>query len=284
MSVDFPYAISLGGIVFSGQSSPKPGWYYRSLTDWGRLAESKRNSESNPLGDGDYPGDEIHRGSLVISFEVMYIGEDHADALDARDRLMAWGASRADLPMTVHDEAGEWTRFVEIRNVQPQDTRGRRFLFAAVDVKASDPLRYSPETVIPTGLPDGSGGFSYPFSYPYHYKPSSGAGAIVLRNNGSAETAPILEVTGGLSQGVELTVNGVGRLRLERQIPDGSFVAFDMKDEQAYLDGVSPITTFMTARDWFLVPPHGQATVAIRALGTVTGTPELRGRLRSASW
>lgn len=277
--------IELGGIWFSGNVTSASGFHFSTLKDWGSLPESKTSSDSNPLGDGDFLPGEILRASLQPSFEGAYLGDDHADVLGARDRLMAWGSLRTVQPMTVNDESGAWTRYVSIRNVSVKDTYGGNELEFAVDVLAHDPIRYGPEFSILTGMPDNSGGYSYPYEYPYSYGVSSDSGRLIIPNTGTADGFPLLDVTGGMSQGVELTINGRGRLRLERPINDGQTVTFDTSEQRVFLDGGSPVPSrLLTVRDWFSVPSFGSTTITVRPLGTVTGDPKFIARMRAASW
>lgn len=277
--------IELGGLWFDGTSRIPTGYGFNALTDWSRLPDAKSSSDSNPLGDGDFAPGEIWRESVVISFEGFYLGADHADALEARSRIAGWGSLRTTQEMVVHSDDGSWMRRVSIRSVTFKDTHGRDTLQFAVDVLAHDPIRYGPEFTITTGMPDNSGGYSYPYSYPYSYAMSSNSGRLVIPNTGSADGYPLLEVTGGMSQGVELIVNGRGRLRVERPIGDTQSLVFDTAEQRVFLDGISPIPSrLVTARDWFSVPPEGSTTVTVRPLGTVTGDPKFNARMRAASW
>lgn len=277
--------IELGGLWFDGSGRSDTRFGFTDLLDWGRLSDAKSSSDSNPLGDGDFEPGEILRESLAPSFNGFYLGQDHADALAARSRLSAWGALRSPQEMVVHSDDGSWMRRVSIRSVSFVDTRGSNTLRFSVDVLAHDPIRYGPEFTITTGMPDNSGGYSYPYSYPYSYAMSSGSGRLVIPNTGSADGYPLLEVTGGMSQGVELIVNGRGRLRVERPIGDTQSLVFDTSEQRVFLDGISPIPSrLVTARDWFSVPPESSTTVTVRPLGTVTGDPKFIARMRAASW
>ncbi|AQX79654.1 hypothetical protein BWO91_06320 [Plantibacter flavus] len=279
------YGIDLGGIWFDGTTDVPTGWGFSGLNDWRRLPDSKNPSDSNPLGDGDFTPGEILRSSLAVSFDAFFLGEDAADALAAQARITAWGAFRTPQPMTVHAQDGSWTRMVSIRAATPKDNYGGNDVEFAIDVLAHDPIRYGPEFTITTGMPDNSGGYSYPYSYPYSYAMSSNSGRLVIPNTGSADGYPLLEVTGGMSLGVELVVNGRGRLRVERPIGDTQSLVFDTAEQRVFLDGISPIPSrLVTARDWFSVPPEGSTTVTVRPLGTVTGDPKFNARMRAASW
>lgn len=284
MLVDYQ-GIELGGVWFDGTHRVPTGFGFNTLKDWGRIPDSKAASDSNPLGDGDFSPGEILRESVAIAFDGFYLGEDHADVLAARSRIAAWGALRTVQEMVVHSDDGSWMRRVSIRSVTFTDTHGLNTLQFSVDVLAHDPIRYGPEFVITTGMPDNSGGYSYPYEYPYTYVMSSDSGRLVIPNTGSADGYPLLEVTGGMSLGVELIVNGRGRLRVERPIGDTQSLVFDAAEQRVFLDGISPIPSrLVTARDWFSVPPEGSTTVTVRPLGTVTGDPKFIARMRAASW
>jgi hypothetical protein len=142
---------------------------------------------------------------------------------------------------------------------------------------AVDPARYGPAESVSTGIAVAGSGYTWPAVWPADWGIGGVDGRVSVTNDGSVETWPIMQVTGGLSAGVELVEVITGsRLRLDRQIPLGSTAYFNARTGRAYLDSTAnDISGFMTGRDWWSVPPGATRTVQFNPLGAVTGTPVL---------
>lgn len=114
------------------------------------------------------------------------------------------------------------------------------------------------------------------------FGPDGATGRVTVTNTGNASSQPGFTVTGGLGGGFVLTEVITGAvIRVERTIPDGSFVTIDQATGTVTLDGQSPIPT--TRAEWWTVPPGERRIVQFTALGAVTGNPTLTVRSRAAN-
>lgn len=128
---------------------------------------------------------------------------------------------------------------------------------------------YQPNAIIPTGkyFDWGTGGST---------------GRVLAVNDGSAETASILEVTGGLSQGFELVWVPTGqRVRFERPVAVSETVRLSPRTGRVTIAG-SDVTGFLTASEWWTVPAKRAGEIQFTPLGTTTGTPTLTATTASA--
>lgn len=119
---------------------------------------------------------------------------------------------------------------------------------------------YQPVAVVPTGkfFDWGTPGVS---------------GRVMAANPGTAETTSILEVTGGLSGGFQLTWVPTGqRIRFQRPIDPTETVRIDPRTGRVTVNG-SDVTGFLTVSEWWTVPAKRSAEIQFTPLGTVTGTP-----------
>jgi hypothetical protein len=128
---------------------------------------------------------------------------------------------------------------------------------------------YQPNAIVPTGK----------F---FDWGTPGSTGRVLAVNDGSAETASVLEVTGGLSQGFELTWVPTGqRVRFERPVDVSETVRLSPRTGRVTISG-SDVTGFLTASEWWTVPAKRAGEIQFTPLGTVTGTPTLTARTASA--
>jgi hypothetical protein len=155
----------------------------------------------------------------------------------------------------------------------------------AVEWWCPDPVRYGPGRVrvdAPGGRP---GRARVPPRSPLDFGPLATLGRLTLTNPGSAPSYPRFTVTGPLVGGFELVeVNSGRRLRLERDVPDGSTVVIDAKAGSVSYDGQGGYEGYLTARQWWPIPPMGSAVVLFTALGAPDPSALLTVQYAPAYW
>lgn len=260
------------------------GFIFEKLTDWYSLPDSKSEVRERPTSDGAFGIDRDPRRSLALSLEGFFASTSHAEALAAKeDFLEAIRAPKVQIRVT--DALRTTVRTVDIRRVSVPDHSRPSWKFS-IDMIATDPRRYGDEFSPSTGLPTAGTGLVYPLVYPLNYGSGGDPGRVAIVNPGTSATDVLLEVSGGLSGGVELVELSTGSyLRLERSIPLGSVVVFNTRTGRVYLDvPANDVSGFLTRRDWggFTVPAGGSRTVQFNGLGTVTGAPILTARYSPA--
>lgn len=274
--------VQIGPIVFPETASW--GWLFNGLTGWDSNGDNKVGVSERPRSHGAFGRSRAFRSSLPLTLEVAFLGDDRVDYKSARRQLAAVGADGPVL-MTVTDELGSLSRLVTIEHIDMPDEHGR---FAqdgiSIDMTAADPRKYGVAQFDSAGLPTAGTGLVYPITYPLDWGQPGTGGRVTLTNQGTAVTAPVFHVEGGLSS-VTITQQGSGRrLTLDREIPVGSVVVFDGRTRRVTLDGVTDISsTFLTRREWPVIEP-GESSTFMFSGNATGGVPTLTGELQSAWW
>lgn len=278
--------LQLGDLEFSGRGGSGSRWYFRRLKDWVSLSDSKSEVIERPQQHGAFGIGEDFRSSLTVSFDGLYKGASRLDALQKRDMLKGLAAAQGSMRMSLDDEDGRWGREVSLRRIDIEDIRNQRVLTFQVYVVATDPRLYGEVVSVSTGLPVTGGGLTWPITYPITWGAGGSSGRVLVVNGGTADTSPLLEVTGGLSEGFTIDEVGTGRqVRFDRLIPLGSTIYMDPRTGTAYIDAPgNDVGGFLTRTEWPTVPRQGQTILQFNKLGTATGTPTLTARSAPAKW
>lgn len=273
--------ITLDGHVFVGSASS--GWVFSDLTDWLSVTDAKGGLSSRPVSHGSFDPGVWLRESASPSFRAFFLGDDAVEALQALAVLRGVAASRTLVPMTVDLGDGPFTRFVRVHSIDTADTHDRSAVSVVVYLQAPDPFMYGPEFTGSTGVPTAGVGIADPLLDPVQEGAPGNLGRVAVVNTGTAPTSAIINVTGGLSDGVQIQVVETGEvLRLERLIPDGSVITFNSRTGRAVIDGQSDVTGFMTVDQWPQIPGLSTRTFQFMPLGTQTGTPTMSVASRPA--
>lgn len=270
--------IELNGLEFSGAASSVPGFYFRKLKDWYSITDSKSEIRERAQADGAALVDRDWRSSSTPSFEAFYLGATVAETLMAlRQFHRAVGSNRPSL-MTVTDELGPTSRTVSVRSAPVPDMIGQPYFSVPIDM-VGDAHRLGPAVQAgPVGLPVAGGGLVWPITWPPNWGTGGAPSRITTVNDGDETTWSMLQVTGGLEGGFELTETATGRvLRFERVVPEGSTVFMNPRTGRVYIDvpGNDVTTPFLTRREWWSVPAQGFRTIQFTAIGASSGTPTL---------
>ena len=247
------------------------------------------NQNDRPQGDGNFGSAKNWRGARVISQQGAYVGVTMADTYAAMEQIAAVQSSGVPSPFRVNEPFGAKQCIAELANGPSlPDQIYKPYFTYAFDVVAADPMKYGDPLTTSTTLPTSGGGLAYPITYPIGYGAAGNPGRVVVLNPGTAETFSLLEVTGGMAGGFELTEISTGRVnRFVRPVPVGSTVVLNMRTGRASLDGPLDVTQYWTRQERWGVPAAvagvpGSRTVQIAALGVVTGTPILTSRTSPA--
>ncbi len=141
---------------------------------------------------------------------------------------------------------------------------------AALQFYAPDPRMYGQTLTLTTGLRTAGTGMVFPLVFPLSYGMAGSGGSVSFTNSGTANTEPVLTVSGALSAGFQITWVETGQ-HLTYSFPVGSDLVIDCGAGTATTQGQDR-TVYLTQRDWFSVPAGATATFQIAALGGETGT------------
>lgn len=245
---------------------------------------AREEKQPRPDADGDFEQAPVYADARypVAIGNVSYTSE--AELFEARRVVAGLWAKRTELTMRVVSLEGARTLTV-VRNGKPMWdlTIAPGYAEFELPFKAADPRKYGELQSSTVGLPVAGGGVEEPLISPFTEIGGGSEGRVVLTNTGTTDTFPILKVTGGLADGVELIRVETGeRLRLEWPINLGNVITFDFAEGQVWIDDQSPISGYLTRSQWWVLGPGETATVQFEGLGVVTGTPMLTAEWRDA--
>jgi hypothetical protein len=276
---DFPTMPSLSTLT-TGE-----GYWLVDLPGWWDGIASRNEDDPRPDADGDFDQDPVYgdaRYPIVIG-RVRF--DDEAALFAARKPLAMIAATRE--PFTIEVESLDGIRRATVvRNGRlGWDMRKAPYYIEfELPLKAADPRKYGPASIVSTGVPVAGGGVQDPVIDPFTEIGGGNPGRATVTNNGTTDTIVSLRVSGGgMSGGVELTrIETAEKLRLEWPILATDVVAFSPGDGQVWLNDQSPIAGYLTIADWWTLGPGETATIQFAALGSVTGTPTLTVECRDA--
>lgn len=243
---------------------------------WYSVPDSKAEVRERPSADGAFGIDRDWRASLALPMDGRFRGPNWAAMLTA---LQTAASTGVQVSVTVSDELGVSTRSVNVRRFKPRPMPGADLCYFEMDLLAVDGRRYGPLQSPSAGLAVAGTGQPWPQTWPADWGSGGTDGRVTAVNTGSAPTSPLLTVSGGLGDGVQLVEVMTGSyLQLDRVIPVGSAVFFDSRTSRAYLDDpANDVSGFLSRRDWegFQIPAGATRTVQFNGLGAATGTPLL---------
>ena len=277
--------VGIGAVTMDGTYQRTDGVYQvgpRFFSDWYSVPDSKSDIHERSGAHGAHGIAEDWRSSLVIEMDGWFRGPSWLSMMNALRAAVSTGSM---VTVFVTDDEGTTSRSVSVRRFVPSPDPGARVCEFSILMVSPDPLRYGPVQIASTGLPTSGGGIAYPVTYPIGYGTPGNPGRITVSNPGTAGTYSLLEITGGMSGGFELTEITTGRVnRFVRPVPVGSTVVLNLRTGRASLNGPSDVTQYWTRQERWSVPDGGSRTVQFSALGVVTGAPTLTARTAPAYW
>ncbi|MEE8725822.1 MAG: hypothetical protein SOH95_02415 [Bifidobacterium crudilactis] len=112
------------------------------------------------------------------------------------------------------------------------------------------------------------------FRFPVDFGAAGIDGRARFTNEGTAPASVRFRVSGGLPDGFSLRCVETGDvLTFRRPVASDDYVLLDSSDGSALLNGVSPVSGYLTDDDWWQVGPGETCTVQFTSLGGVQGSP-----------
>jgi hypothetical protein len=114
------------------------------------------------------------------------------------------------------------------------------------------------------------------FRFPVDFGSAGVDGRARFTNEGTAPASVRFMVSGSLPDGFSLRCVETGDvLTFRRPVASDDYVLLDSSDGSALLNGVSPVSGYLTDDDWWQVGPGETCTVQFTSLGGVQGSPLL---------
>ncbi|MBA3240082.1 MAG: phage tail family protein [Acidobacteria bacterium] len=248
--------------VFNDPTDPDYVGYLKDVT--GLDSPDVRESSEDLTGlDGGIHGDFFY-GRRPVVLEGIIEAPVSASARNARmmKLQMASNAMRDDAVLKWTPSGGV-ENYVTVRRQQPLRIRGgwnKEFQCALV---AADPRIYGStlnerSDVAGGGLTSPTGGRAYSRTYDSSYGPGGSVfGEFTVTNEGSAETFPILTITGPCTNPLISNWTTGQDLRMNYTLGDGDTLTFDMLNRTIVLNGTASrygYLDFFNSEWWPLVP------------------------------
>lgn len=286
-----PVAPLSEGLTFYGTKSLSTAsgmLQFRTIPGWYGGGDAKGPVRERAQAPGAWGRTRDYRSSLAIAIEGWYQCSSHGQLIERLAEVEGALALGTMYTMRVDDGVVPTERQVEVRAVRQTENVRTRWVEYSIDLLATDPVRYADEIVDSTGLRTDAapGGLVYPLVYPLDYGPGPGdSGRAVIENPGRKLSYPMLEITGGLPGGFQLTDLSTGKkLRYERTVVLGTTVHLDSRAQRAWLNiPENDVRPFLTLEQWWAVGPSESRTIQFEQIGgygAPTGTPTLTTRLR----
>lgn len=198
-----PTTILLGDVRITG-TGVYEGYTYDKLEGWYGLPDVDLRMKKRPNQPGAFSIDKTTPAQATVSIEGQYFGATEADALLARERLLAIYADGRPITMKVDDAIRTTSREVQVANIDIPWTFRPEFKWT-IDLEAADPKRYAAAATVSNGLAIAGSGLRFesgdPIYTPFtltetpagsgYYAP----GPLVETTSGSGYYAP-----GGLTE------------------------------------------------------------------------------------
>ena len=265
------------------------GTAYRMLTleGWEELPPARYEKNVRTNAHGAHPSP-VYSDERIVGIEGWCWGSDDRDQLLADFRArMTYEDDTEPLAVTV---AGKTlTAGAQLILAQPTIVRGQwgvgRFGWL-LKWRCPDPLRYGDPVTVSTGLPSAGGGLAYPLAYPLAYGTTGAPGRVTLVNPGSADAPILLDVTGPLDAGFEVSAIETGqRLTYPVPVPAGQVIELDTAAGTVLVEGTASRRGNLSNADWMLVPKGGTLTLQFTSLGGASSdAAELAATVAEANW
>jgi hypothetical protein len=277
---------TFGGLTFSNAATGG-GFTLATLDGWYSGAPVRSEVENRPNADGGFGVTRVYKGARVVTQTGLILAESVADPLwSAFSALQANGAPS---DYTVTDPAGTLSLIGATLAAPPEITTAVDGLAQyMLQIVGRDPVKYGPEVEYSTGLASGGGGLEYELGEPagtLYYGALGNLGRVSVVNEGTADTWPIFEVTGELTDGFYIQCLGDGSiLRYDRVVPAGTTVTINSRTGSVLIDGVSDASTYLTRDQFFSIPASGACDIQFNAISTSSGSPTMTVTARSGWW
>ncbi len=278
MTVDLsPTLVQWRGLTLSGQ--PGSPFGVSTVQGWDELPSSRYDSMARPQAHGRFDttpwSDE-----RIVTVGGACTGPDRDALLRELSSVMTWPSGRGSTEPLVITRAGRtltgFARLTAFKVPTDENWAVGNFPYA-LEFRCPDPLRYGDPVSQSTPFPTLRGGLEYDLytdgttdTGVLEYGDASDTGRMVLTNDGTADIAPVFQVSGPVPpEGFDIAVVGTDqRLRFSDPVAAGSVLVIDSATGAVVIDGTADRGGRLTYRDWFSVPAGRSVEIAFINLGT----------------
>ncbi|PPK63529.1 phage tail family protein [Actinokineospora auranticolor] len=286
---------TLDGLVFNGPpDAAGREWVIDRVTGWSASPGVRDSLAAPRTGDhGSWPGT-VYREARTIRLDGWVYSPTWEARRDAEHRLAALCAEPAGrYPLTCTEETGDLVAEVVQEDPTLVTIRpGGLWLDFSLQLVAADPRKYGPEQTAATRLPAPSATGGLDFTAPglgfdgtgLDFGPQEHTGRLTATNTGTADTAPVLTLTGPLTPPVIVTRDRATVTFLDPITADQRLV-IDTRQRLVQLDGVSArARAIVTDWDAFTLHPGIPGVFVLTHNDRPNPTASLTLAWRSAWW
>jgi len=284
----------IDGHAFGANGEGMPGWAYNYVKDWYDFDQDSDGLDARVDQNGSYAPDQIFSTEATPSLEGVFYGDSAAEVAMAKLWLRSLRNDGREVSAEWDDHGVITRRRVFVKRATPTHSAGRAGFRWAIDMLASDPGLYGPQTAAGpvgvatrgdggvrfdeyTGRPAATGvgpGLVFPETYG---ETGTSTGRLTLVNPGLAPAWSTFTFVGGSTEGFTITRVSTGEtVAVGRSIHRGAQVVVNFKTGRVTIDGdQNDISGYLREADWWQTPASSSEEVQLGILGIPVGTPTL---------
>lgn len=246
---------SLGSVDLGTVDSDGTAWVLQTLEGWD--SPEIRAEFTDREADHGAWASPVYLGSRPVTLAGTIVAASRGLLESAMERLRA-AASLTDTVLTVWETMSKQATVRRSGKLLVQYVTDTVATYSVM-VTAQDPRRYSSSTQSgTTGLPATTGGLSFPAAFPITFSATVVSGQINAVNAGSADTRPVLTITGPVVAPVIAALYPDGSVRqliYSLDLVTGDVLTIDTDAHTVVLNGNTSRRRFMTvAGGWPTIP------------------------------
>jgi hypothetical protein len=272
---------SLGSVDLGAVDADGTAWYLQTLEGWD--SPEVRAEFTEREADHGAWASPVYLGSRPVTLAGTIVAPSRDLLESAMERLRA-AAALTDTVLTVWETVSKQATVRRSGKLLTQYVTDTKATFSVM-VTAADPRRYSTtQQSGTTGLPATTGGLAFPSAFPLTFSATVVSGQINAVNSGSADSRPVLTITGPVVAPVIAALYPDGTVRqliYSLDLVTGDVLTIDV-DARTVLLGTVSRRRFMTvAGGWPTIPASSAVNYQFQS-GTYNATAMLTATWRSA--
>ncbi|MFF5186470.1 hypothetical protein ACFY30_22285 [Streptomyces sp. NPDC000345] len=273
---------TLGSVALGSVDSDGVAWYLQTLEGWDS-ADVRAEFTEREADHGAWASP-VYLGARPITLGGTVVAPSRTLLQAAMDRLQV-AAGLSDTLLTVAEAVPKQAVVRRSGKLLMQYVSDTVATYSVM-VTAADPRRYS--STLSTGttnLASSTGGLTFPITFPITFSATVVAGQIAAVNSGTADTRPVLTLTGPVVAPVisALYPDGTARLLTYQQdLQTGDVLTIDTDAHTVVINGGVTRRRFMTVSGGWPTIPAGQQVVYQFLSSTYNASPTLTVTWRSA--
>lgn len=272
---------SLGSVDLGAVDADGTAWFLQTMEGWD--SPDVRAEFTDREADHGAWASPVYLGSRPVTLAGTIVAPSQDLLESAMERLRA-AAALTDTVLTVWETVSKRATVRRSGKVLTQYVTDTTATYSVM-VTAADPRRYSTTQLSgTTGLPATSGGLAFPSAFPITFSATVVSGQINAVNSGSADTRPVLTITGPVVAPVIAALYPDGTVRqliYSLDLVTGDVLTIDVDARTVLLGSVSRRRFMTVAGGWPVIPAASNVNYQFQS-GTYNSSAMLTATWRSA--